>query len=654
MADFERIIKYVRRGDVTLFIGAGFSIEAQAPSVRDLCNAILSQIDNTELRNTHEGDSLADLSEYFVEEVCCGSRNSLIEVLHEKFDFKPAVMYDHKMMAQIPHFKNIITTNYDTLLEDSYTNKDINVVKNDKDCAYINDQKPVTIYKVHGDFSDPDTVVITTQDYKNLFKNPRHPQMWKLISSLFIKTHVLFIGYSLEDRNVLKMIRQITKSINLNQKDMFLIAPKIPDTKKEQLRKMHVQYFEAYASEFLEALTVSLKKNISADFRHKEIDSQTYSRFCQLHNFSPVTEYRQDSDNRIVGINQVDDHPIKHSLNFSVNKEGRELFETLDFEKDGENPTDSKFPIKGVPVIRFNKSCLLNAQHTINDVVINDEIAEVLIAPRVYKRKLTISIEKRNFLETIEADFFRLNDHTTRMIADCNIFKLIITFKAADVNKEAHIWATDFSFQMNDKYTDNNLALKWIELPCAFFGGEDVAIPELASEPLNCTNSTKPFKADDFNSFQHYYRLIKDIELKTKQKFEVYNNYTEDRFNSALIILCYLLHKPVNIPANSYFRFKAMALGEVEYNNFNKGEKLSIILTEDNHQLSLNGREFKIPFAHIILNECDIENVSLNKEGQLIIELCYKQPIFQKLFSDKEVLEEFNHLHSNSLKLIKQ
>ena len=45
---FERLIKLVRQEKVSLFIGAGFSIEANAPSVRQLKELILSEFDNDE------------------------------------------------------------------------------------------------------------------------------------------------------------------------------------------------------------------------------------------------------------------------------------------------------------------------------------------------------------------------------------------------------------------------------------------------------------------------------------------------------------------------------------------------------------------------------------------------------------------------------
>ena len=168
---FERLIKLVRKCKVSPFLGAGFSIEAKAPSVDDLKTAILSEFDNEELRNEHKDDSLQDLTNFFVEEVCNGSRNQLIELLHEKFNFTPACMNDHNMLATIPHFKHIFTTNYDTLLEDSYPIAERNIVRNDKDCTYIQEKK-TTIFKIHGDFTDPDSVIITSNDYEQFFEEP--------------------------------------------------------------------------------------------------------------------------------------------------------------------------------------------------------------------------------------------------------------------------------------------------------------------------------------------------------------------------------------------------------------------------------------------------------------------------------------------------
>ena len=114
---FKRLIKLIRQEKVSLFIGAGFSIEANAPSVQKLKETILANIDDLDAKQQHNDDNLADLSEFYVEEICNGSRNELVSLLKELFSFNPASMKDHEMLAKIPHFHNIFTTNYDRLIE---------------------------------------------------------------------------------------------------------------------------------------------------------------------------------------------------------------------------------------------------------------------------------------------------------------------------------------------------------------------------------------------------------------------------------------------------------------------------------------------------------------------------------------------------------
>ena len=101
---FKRLIRLVRQEKVSLFIGAGFSIEANAPSVQKLKETILANIDDLEAKQQHSDDSLSDLSEFYVEEICNGSRNELISLLKDLFSFNPASMKDHEMLAKIPHF----------------------------------------------------------------------------------------------------------------------------------------------------------------------------------------------------------------------------------------------------------------------------------------------------------------------------------------------------------------------------------------------------------------------------------------------------------------------------------------------------------------------------------------------------------------------
>lgn len=328
---FERLIKLVRQEDVTLFIGAGFSLEAGTPSVCMLRETIFNEMPE-EKRKEHKNDGLDKLSDYYVEKECLGSRSSLVQLLKKKFEIRPNNLNDHLALTNIPHFHYILTTNYDTLLEDTYPESYRQVVRNDNDCSTML-KKPVTIFKIHGDFTDSNSVVITSQDYKNFFEHRRNPEMWKLVESEFLTKHICFIGYSLEDDNILDIINNISEAVGKNQKDMFLIAPNLTEEKKKKLQDMHVHYFDAKADLFLNELDKDLKKNITRDYEQHMINAETYSRYLHLHNIDPSVSPKDKKDNEVTSIKSLDGQPLTQNLLITIDEDTKKMLEERDFEK---------------------------------------------------------------------------------------------------------------------------------------------------------------------------------------------------------------------------------------------------------------------------------------------------------------------------------
>ena len=107
----EHLIRLVRKEKVSLFIGAGFSLEAKAPSAWDLQQAILNELPSDDMKKEHAEDGLDTISQFFVEEVCEGSRAELMDLLQKQFEFEPECMNDHQALAAIDssfsqHFHN--------------------------------------------------------------------------------------------------------------------------------------------------------------------------------------------------------------------------------------------------------------------------------------------------------------------------------------------------------------------------------------------------------------------------------------------------------------------------------------------------------------------------------------------------------------------
>lgn len=635
---FERIIKLVREEKVSLFIGAGFSLEAQAPSVAMLRNAILSQFDNEQQRLEHENDSLMDISEFFVEEVCCGSRNSLIELLQKQFQFTPAKMDDHQALAKIPHFHNIFTTNYDTLLEDSYTNDICQVIKKDADCAYL-DKKPVKVFKIHGDFTNQDFVVITSSDYDNYYKQRPNPQMWDIVKNDFLTKHILFIGYSLADDNIIDIIKNISQTVNKNQKDMFLIAPKISPMNQGRLKKMKVHYYDAFASDFFAELKKALDENIGMDFRHHKVSAETFARYCQLHGFNPDIVINQKKDNDISNVKALPGQSLKHTIQMTVKSELKDLMEELDFEKYGELVEDSPFP--NLPLIKIEEKDLLNCTYSVNGVVVQSEIEQVLVGPVVNDLVLTIRIPAKSFIEKINAKTYRVNNRKVVYKFDCNIYTVELTTEIKEITDEGALITYNLSFNFKDTYTDNSEALKWIEFIDAFFNDCEIIVSIDTFPLLNTKEVQFPKKENRYGRFRNYYQNIKQIELLTGKSFTEYNGYNEERYKLSRWIVAYLTHQTVAVNASSSQFSVEVNEGSFLSEQAMKDNVISVVTTETGGKsLSLNGRTFDIPFTHTILNECKIVDVK-KKRKKVRIDFDAQSTKWQILFSDKSANEEF-------------
>lgn len=640
---FERLIKLVRKCKVSPFIGAGFSIEAKAPSVADLITAILAEFDNEELRNQHKEDSLQDLTNFFVEEICNGSRNQLIELLKDKFNFTPACMNDHNMLAKIPHFKHVFTTNYDTLLEDSYPQAERNIVRNDKDCTYIQDNK-TTIFKIHGDFTYPDTVVITSNDYEQFFKKPVNSKLWDLTKTEFLTKNILFIGYNLYDDNIIDIIKHISKAVGKNKKEMFLIVPKINESRKKQLKKLGVTYYEAYASEFLNELITELKANISKDFRHGDVSAEVYTKFCNFHDFTPGIIMPPDGENQINDFKPLKNKAIEEQIKFTVDAAYKDIITNMDFEKFGVLVDNPVFP--AIPKIEFKGKHLLNCIHSVNGIVINDEISSVLVMPVPKDCELTIRIPSRNFIERITGKAYALNKQKVVFDVDFHIYtlKLIVT-----INEDAPVerkYNVEFTFKSKEIYTDNSLAIKWIDFISSFFSGEDVYIKEISNTPFNSKNTGKNVE-HNFEKYKEYYSNIRQIELMTGEKFSKYYDCSEHAYNVSCILVSYLKHEPVimNCPGGLRFSAEVTLLSDFA-ENVKEKEFISAVSTDADVSYKLNDKTFMIPYRHSIYNPCLVEKMDRIGKDKIDAEFNYKSDKYYVLYSDKSTFDEFPTLKS--------
>jgi len=203
--------KYNDNNKLTIFVGAGVSKSSNLPSWGDLINKIKTElsISNSEtdylkiaqLYYLSCGETVyyQRIKEFFPENV----EPTIIQKLI--FDLKPA---------------NIITTNWDILLEK--TAQDYGYIYDviSKDEHLVQSQLENHIIKMHGDFNH-NNIVFKEDDYINY--QYIFPLIENYVKSILSTNAILFLGYSYSDIN----LKQIIKWIQNNSKimpPMFLVV----------------------------------------------------------------------------------------------------------------------------------------------------------------------------------------------------------------------------------------------------------------------------------------------------------------------------------------------------------------------------------------------------------------------------------------------
>lgn len=120
-----------------------------------------------------------------------------------------------EMEEEIAEFKNIrknigsiITTNYDGLIESIFDFSPL--IGND----ILLSNPYGSVYKIHGCVSDPQKVIITSEDYDN-FANKFELIRAQLLS-IFIHNPIIFFGYNIGDNNIKELLKTIFTYIEPN------------------------------------------------------------------------------------------------------------------------------------------------------------------------------------------------------------------------------------------------------------------------------------------------------------------------------------------------------------------------------------------------------------------------------------------------------
>jgi hypothetical protein len=189
--------------------------------------------------------------------------------------------YEELEVLKQARIQGVITTNYDKLLETVFP--DFSVFTGQEELLFTDPVGVGEIYKIHGGCDQPESLVLTTEDYAGFDR--RNPYLAAKLLTMFVEHPVIFLGYSLTDpnvRDILTSIATILSKENLHKLADRLIfvqwAEHVSDPRLTQtvfpFDRVTIPIWEVTVSDFTEVFSAlaGLKERIPVAFlrRFKE------------------------------------------------------------------------------------------------------------------------------------------------------------------------------------------------------------------------------------------------------------------------------------------------------------------------------------------------------------------------------------------------
>lgn len=237
MMKLEQIRRFLREGKATVMVGSGFSKNAimddgvEMLDWPELCVRFYKELYGKE---PEEKDLRLKSALKLAQQIeSVKGRNALEELIKDSLpndSIYPG--YLHELLVSL-NWRDIFTTNYDTLLEDAAYNafKHYNVVTSKHSLIY---QPHPRIVKVHGSFPDYRPFIITEEDYRTY--ETLFPEFVNTVRQALIETQFVLVGFSGDDPNFLNWLGWFRDIMGSRMLPVYLIsAGDMPHISEAQL-----------------------------------------------------------------------------------------------------------------------------------------------------------------------------------------------------------------------------------------------------------------------------------------------------------------------------------------------------------------------------------------------------------------------------------
>lgn len=236
-----------RSGSLALFIGAGASVPAGAPTWDQLIETLAVEADfSTEIAHDISALSALDKAELIKRHLAPGR---LAELIDRSLTGAAQPALTHALLAALK-VDAAVTTNYDHLYEQAVS------ASGEQAFSVLPAEVPLArgrwILKMHGDVKYPESIVLTRGDFVDIAASAASGAV---LQSLLLTKHLLIVGASLTDDNVLRLIHQVSGYRQLHRKiedvqDVFgTVLDVDANTARKELHSAHFKWWTAWGND---------------------------------------------------------------------------------------------------------------------------------------------------------------------------------------------------------------------------------------------------------------------------------------------------------------------------------------------------------------------------------------------------------------------
>ena len=229
MASITDLVLHLSTGRCIAWVGSGPSIAAGLPGWRGLANEVLESCRRKQRRGFERIEAYYREQKYpemFDEVERHYGREHLVDICRSQLEDPGSTTSVYEILARLD-FLAYFTTNYDDLLFRHIEQCGIAIAtyrNSSDDLSAVDIDIVPALVKLHGDLSPPENAILTRGDYRRLYRSGDGKAYQTFLQSYLSRDRFLFVGYSMNDPEVLQLQETIQADLRRHVKSIAILA----------------------------------------------------------------------------------------------------------------------------------------------------------------------------------------------------------------------------------------------------------------------------------------------------------------------------------------------------------------------------------------------------------------------------------------------